>query len=255
MLWGPCHISTRPRRSPLSLLRSPRSRSVQGRCQPDTIFWCPPSFHVIPAILERCKKVAPPQVAYRQRADVQIAAVTRDLATLRRIFHLATEWEKVSRVLPRVRLLPGENHRERVLSFEDEAAYLNAAVDIGHGIREAYQEALTGIRAQQRGQEPRIPDPYLLRDVASVLIDCALRPESASDSSGRTSAAGSSIFTRAKERARGAEFPLARVFRESCRSGKAIRITTGSSPPQHAAATSKHRASRSSTRLRSGQPA
>jgi integrase len=116
-------------------------------------------------------------VAHRHRADVQIATVNRDLATLRRIFHLPTEWEKVTRVLPRVRLLPGENHRERVLSFEEEAAYLAAAVDIGRGIRDAYQEALTGIRAQQRGQEPRIPDSYLLRDVATVLIDCALRPE------------------------------------------------------------------------------
>jgi len=31
--------------------------------------------------------------------------------------------------------------------------------------------------AVQRGQQPRSPDSYLLRDVATILIDCALRPE------------------------------------------------------------------------------
>jgi integrase len=116
-------------------------------------------------------------VAHRQSDDVQVATVNRDLATLRRIFHLATEWEKVSKVLPRVRLLPGENHRERVLSFEEEAAYLGAAVDVGHKIEEGYQSALKGIRALERGQQPERPDSYLLRDVATVLIDCAVRPE------------------------------------------------------------------------------
>jgi len=116
-------------------------------------------------------------VAHRQKDDVEISTVNRDLATLRRIFHLATEWEKVSRVLPRVRLLPGENHRERIVSFEDETAYLGAAADIGHRIEEAYQQALKGTRALQRGQHPKRPDSYLLRDVATILIDCALRPE------------------------------------------------------------------------------
>jgi site-specific recombinase XerD len=51
-------------------------------------------------------------VAHRQNDQVQVAMVNRDLATLRRIFHLATEWGKVFRILPRVRLLSGENHRE-----------------------------------------------------------------------------------------------------------------------------------------------
>jgi integrase len=116
-------------------------------------------------------------VAHRQNDEVEIATVNRDLATLRRIFHLATEWGKVSRILPRVRLLPGENHRERVLSFEEETPYLDAAADVGHRIEEAYQQALKGIRAQQRSQEPRRPDSYLLSDVVTILIDCALRPE------------------------------------------------------------------------------
>jgi integrase len=116
-------------------------------------------------------------VAYRQNDQVQIATVNRDLATLRRMFHLATEWGRVTRVLPRVRLLPGENHRERVLSFKEEVAYLDAATSLGHSIEEAYQQALKGIRALQRGQQPKKPDSYLLPDVATILIDCALRPE------------------------------------------------------------------------------
>ena len=49
---------------------------------------------------------------------------------------------KVTRVLPRVRLLAGENHRERVLSFAEEKLYLEAAVAIGHGIEDAYERAL-----------------------------------------------------------------------------------------------------------------
>jgi integrase len=93
------------------------------------------------------------------------------------MFHLATEWGKVTRVLPRVRLLAGENHRERILSFEEEKLYLDAALVIGHEIEDAYQQVLEGIRAVLRGQQPKRADSYLLRDVATILIDCALRPE------------------------------------------------------------------------------
>jgi integrase len=114
-------------------------------------------------------------VAHRQKDEVEIATV--NLATLRRMFHLATHWGKVTRVLPRVRFLAGENHRERVLSFEEEKLYLDAGVAIGHGIEDAYEQALKGIRAVLRGQQPKRPDSYLLRDVATILIDCAPRPE------------------------------------------------------------------------------
>jgi integrase len=42
----------------------------------------------------------------------------------------------------------------------------------------AYHRALEGIRATQRGEEPIEPrDPFLLRDVTTILIDCGLRPE------------------------------------------------------------------------------
>jgi integrase len=110
-------------------------------------------------------------------AKVQISTLNRDLATLRRVFHLAQEWGKVSTILPRVRLLPGENHRERVLTAEEEKKYLEAAAGLGHGLTEGYRVALEGIRAVKRGQEPKQPDAFLLRDAVTVLIDCGLRPE------------------------------------------------------------------------------
>jgi len=43
--------------------------------------------------------------------------------------------------------------------------------------RLAYRRALEGIRATQRGQQPKQPDAFLLRDAAIVLMDCGLRPE------------------------------------------------------------------------------
>jgi integrase len=82
----------------------------------------------------------------RRGAELEISTLNRDLATLRRMFRLAQEWGKVSTVLPRVKMLPGENQRERVLTPEEEQRYLAAA-------------------------------PPLLREVATILVDCALRPE------------------------------------------------------------------------------
>jgi hypothetical protein len=73
--------------------------------------------------------------------------------------------------------IKAENHRERVLS-NDEEQYLKAATAVGEGIREAYLRALGGIRATMRGQAPLQPDdPLRLRDVAIVLIDSAIRPD------------------------------------------------------------------------------
>jgi len=42
----------------------------------------------------------------------------------------------------------------------------------------AYKRALDGIRATVRGEQPIKPaDPFLLRDVVTILLDCGLRPE------------------------------------------------------------------------------
>lgn len=70
-------------------------------------------------------------------------AVNRELATLRRILHLAHEW-KVIRSVPKVRLLPGEQSCDSVLDQATERDYLEAC-------------------------------PPLLHDVAIVSLDSALR--------------------------------------------------------------------------------
>lgn len=85
-------------------------------------------------------------VAKRREAGLQVSSVNRELQVLRRMFNLANEWAKVEKVLPSVRLLPGENHRDRVLTPQEEAAYLSKAGP-------------------------------LLREVTTLLLDCGLRPE------------------------------------------------------------------------------
>jgi len=72
------------------------------------------------------------------------------------MFHLAQEWRKVDKALPTVKMLPGERHRERVLTVEEEALYFAAA---------------TSEKMEQHSA------PRLLHDVASILLDCGLRPE------------------------------------------------------------------------------
>ena len=109
---------------------------------------------------------------------MKVATVNRELQVLRRMFALATEWGKVERVLPRVRMIPGEAHRDRVITVNEEKAYFEGAQAIGIAALEAYQQALVGIRAAQRGEAPMKPrDPFLLRDVTIVLLDCGIRPE------------------------------------------------------------------------------
>ena len=84
--------------------------------------------------------------ARRQDLGMEVSTVNRELQVLRRMFHLATEWGKTEKVLPKVRMIPGEKHRDRVVSRDEELRYLLAA-------------------------------PPLLRDVATILLDCGLRPE------------------------------------------------------------------------------
>jgi integrase len=112
-----------------------------------------------------------------RRAGNEVSTVNRELATVRRIFNLAQEWGSVTTRLPRVRLLPGENGRIRVLSAEEVEKYLDAALQLGREAELAYQRALTGIRAVVRGEVPIMPDAYLLRDTATILLEEGLRPE------------------------------------------------------------------------------
>jgi hypothetical protein len=101
-------------------------------------------------------------VAFRQAAKMKVSTINRELATVRRIFHLAQEWGDVSTRLPRVKLNPDENCRMRVLSIEEEDAYLKAATDIGLASDERYRQALQGVRAVLRGEQRLKPDAYIL---------------------------------------------------------------------------------------------
>jgi integrase len=95
-------------------------------------------------------------IASRKEAGVQISSINRELQSLRRMFHLAEEWGKVERALPTVRMVPGENHRERVLTAEEEALYFAGAKSDAMHLH---------------------VDSSLLSDVATILLDCGLRPE------------------------------------------------------------------------------
>ena len=118
--------------------------------------------------------------ASKRFADgLQVTSVNRELQVLRRALHLATEWRKVEKVLPKVRMISGERHRERVLSIDEENRYLEATAQIANQLQRDYEAALEGIRATQRGQEPLKPDAFLLRDVVTLLLDTGLRPEEA----------------------------------------------------------------------------
>ena len=83
--------------------------------------------------------------AFRLRGKLQISTVNSSFRVLRSILHRAVEWGVVSTV-PKIKLLPGERHRERVVSREEEVRY-----------RAATHEPLTS--------------------VAIVLADTGLRPE------------------------------------------------------------------------------
>ncbi len=119
-------------------------------------------------------------IAKKRETGLEVSSINRQLEVLRRMFKLATEWGKVEKALPRVSMLPGEKRRDRVLSATEQGNYLQSANVIGDGITKAYEHALEGIRAIKRGNEPIKPqDPYLLRDVTTMLLDCGLRPDEA----------------------------------------------------------------------------
>jgi integrase len=83
--------------------------------------------------------------SYRQTLGMKVTTVNASLRILRRVLRVAEEWGELAKV-PKIKLLPGEQHRERVITPEEEARYLAAANS-------------------------------LLADVATVLADTGLRPE------------------------------------------------------------------------------
>jgi hypothetical protein len=83
--------------------------------------------------------------AHRQTKGLQVSTINSSLRVLRRVLRLAVEWGALES-MPRVKLLPGERHRERVVTHEEEAKYLAAApepvgsiaailTDYGHAAR------------------------------------------------------------------------------------------------------------------------
>jgi integrase len=83
--------------------------------------------------------------AHRLARGLQVSSVNGSLRILRRVLRLAVEWGELQ-TLPKVRMLKGERHRERVLTADEEARYLAGA-------------------------------SKLLADVATLLVDTGLRPE------------------------------------------------------------------------------
>jgi integrase len=80
-----------------------------------------------------------------QGKGLQISAVNSSLRILRRVLRVAAEWGLIQNV-PKIKRLPGERHRERVLTVQEEARFLAAAA------------------------EP-------LSSIAAVLADTGMRPE------------------------------------------------------------------------------
>jgi integrase len=85
-------------------------------------------------------------VAHRREKGLQTSSINRELQVLRRMLRLAEEWKRVDKTLAKIRMLPGERRRDRVLTLLEEQKYLSEA-------------------------------PLLLRNVVTILIDCGLRPE------------------------------------------------------------------------------
>jgi site-specific recombinase XerD len=66
-------------------------------------------------------------VAHRQKIGNSVTTINRQLQVLRRMFALAMEWKVVQTKLERVKMIPGEHRRDRVLSPEEEAIYFSAS--------------------------------------------------------------------------------------------------------------------------------
>ena len=66
--------------------------------------------------------------AHRLREGMQISTANNSLRVLRRILNLAVEWGALA-TAPKIKVLTGERRRERVISPEEEARYLAAALE------------------------------------------------------------------------------------------------------------------------------
>jgi integrase len=83
--------------------------------------------------------------SHRQTQGMKVATVNASLRILRRVLRIAMEWGELEKA-PKVKMLAGELHRERVITPEEEARYLASTNS-------------------------------LLSEIATVLVDTGLRPE------------------------------------------------------------------------------
>lgn len=83
--------------------------------------------------------------AWRRSKGLQASSVNSSLQVLRRVLRLASEWGVIDHA-PKIKMLPGEGHREHVVMPDEEARYLAAA-------------------------------PDALASVAVILLDTGLRPD------------------------------------------------------------------------------
>jgi integrase len=83
--------------------------------------------------------------AHRQAKGMQVSSINSALRVLRRVLKLAVEWGVIPSA-PKIKLLRGEKHRDRVITPLEEAKYLAAA-----------------------------PEP--LASIATILVDSGMRPE------------------------------------------------------------------------------
>lgn len=81
-----------------------------------------------------------------QKGGLQVSTVNGSLRVLRRVLRQAMEWGLIQSV-PKIKKIPGERHRERVLTCEEEARYLAVASEPLASI--AVVLADTGIRPDE----------------------------------------------------------------------------------------------------------
>jgi site-specific recombinase XerD len=65
----------------------------------------------------------PAYIAKRQTDELNVTSINRELQILRRILHLAVEWGTRDSAV-KIKMLPGELRRERVITPEEEGRYL-----------------------------------------------------------------------------------------------------------------------------------
>jgi len=131
----------------------PWAKSTFEQASPKTWLWYRFGIEALKksAALAKVKldEISPEQIAEyaseRQRDGLQISSINSCLRCLRRVLKLAEEWNVLQKA-PKVKFLGGEHQRERVISTQEEAMYLNAAAP-------------------------------LLHDVSAVLFDTGMRPE------------------------------------------------------------------------------